>query len=455
MATVSSLSAEDLTFTLRYQYELKEIAGRFEQRMRRESWKPNETAIVVCDVWDLHHSLNAVRRIGEFGPRLNEVLKEARGQGVTIVHSPSDCMDAYVEHPARHRAIETPKAAELPDDIRSWCSRIPQEEKTVYPLDQSDGGDDDDPEEHAEWAAKLKAMGRNPGTPWKRQSDLITIDDRRDYISDRGDEVWSILEHRGIENVILTGVHTNMCVLGRPFGLRQMARNGKNVVLMRDMTDTMYNPARWPYVSHFTGNDLIVSHIEKFVCPTITSDQILGGKPFRFKDDKRTHRASEISEDETQRFIRHWSLMPVPGSWAVASPNLKDYTGVVWYRCSVRLRDNWIEPSGVVFEHRRQSVGLKVWFNGHELKRRPDRKRGSRYLIKKDLIEANDANLLVVRLDKGQGDRGWQVAPRVLSNDQQLELKGRWQFRIGDDPAWSNIPLPARYGTSTDIVFEP
>jgi len=38
-------------------------------------------------------------------------------------------------------------------------------------------------------------------------------------------------------------------------------------------------------VSHFKGTELIVEHIEKFVCPTITSDQILGGKPFRFKGD--------------------------------------------------------------------------------------------------------------------------------------------------------------------------
>ena len=29
-----------------------------------------------------------------------------------------------------------------------------------------------------------------------------------------------------------------MCVLGRPFGLRQMARLGKNTALVRDMTDT-------------------------------------------------------------------------------------------------------------------------------------------------------------------------------------------------------------------------
>ena len=121
---------------------------------------------------------------------------------------------------------------------------------------------------------------------------------QHDYISDRGDEVWNILEQRGIKCVILTGVHTNMCVLGRPFGLRQMVRNGKCVVLMRDMTDTMYNPARWPYVSHFTGTDLVISHVERPVCPTITSDQLLGGKPFRSPDDQRRHLVIVMAEDE-------------------------------------------------------------------------------------------------------------------------------------------------------------
>jgi len=66
-----------------------------------------------------------------------------------------------------------------------------------------------------------------------------------------------------------------------------MAKNGKNVVLMRDMTDTMYNPQRAPMVSHFRGTELIIEHIEKYVCPTVTSDQIIGGEPFRFKADTR------------------------------------------------------------------------------------------------------------------------------------------------------------------------
>ena len=43
---------------------------------------------------------------------------------------------------------------------------------------------------------------------------------------------------------------------------QMMAKQGINVTLMRDMTDTMYNPKMAPFVSHFTGTDLVVEHIE-------------------------------------------------------------------------------------------------------------------------------------------------------------------------------------------------
>ena len=292
--------AGDLNLKLRYQAETGFLSGRFHIRHRDEAWKPEQTAIIVCDVWDQHHSKNAVDRVAEFAPRLNQLLKAARQQGVVTIHAPSDCMAAYNEHPGRLRAQMTPKAAFVPHGCQHWCSRIPAEERGVYPIDQSDGGADDDPATAEAWAKELAAMGRNPGLPWQKQSDLITIDSDQDYITDKGDEVWNVLEDRGIQNVILTGVHTNMCVLGRPFGLRQMARNGRNVVLMRDMTDTMYNPQRWPYVSHFTGTDLIVSHIERYVCPTITSDQMIGGQPFRFRQDTRPHLVMLIADDEYQ-----------------------------------------------------------------------------------------------------------------------------------------------------------
>lgn len=272
--------------------------GRFEVAEKAESWDPKRTAFLVCDMWDLHHCLNAVRRGAEMAPTMDRVLKEARGRGAIVIHAPSDCVAAYKDHPARKRAVETPRSKALPPMIGTWCYKIPSEEKGVYPIDQTDGGEDDDPAEHKEWEAKLSAMGRNPKAPWKSQTDLLTIDAEKDYISADGPEVWSILERQGVENVVLLGVHLNMCVLGRPFGLRQMAKNGKNVALMRDMTDTMYNPARAPYVGHFAGTDLMIEHVEKFVCPTITSDQLLGGAAFKFKDDKRPLVACVISEDE-------------------------------------------------------------------------------------------------------------------------------------------------------------
>jgi lysophospholipase L1-like esterase/nicotinamidase-related amidase len=276
---ISSLAAETpLSLTL----QSRSPAGR--ATLVKEQWLPSLTAIIVCDMWDLHHCKNAVIREGEMAPRFNEVLEKARKDGVLIIHAPSSCMKPYEGTPARERAKTAPASARLPDKIGDWCKQIPAEEQSVYPLDQSDGGEDDDLVKHAAWAKELEAKGLNPKAPWTKQIDTLRIDQDKDAISDSGVEIWNLLESKNIDNIILMGVHLNMCVSGRPFGLRQMAKNGKHVVLMRDMTDTMYNPARWPFVSHTRGTELFTQHVERLICPTITSDQFIGGQPFAFSD---------------------------------------------------------------------------------------------------------------------------------------------------------------------------
>jgi type 1 glutamine amidotransferase len=119
-----------------------------------------------------------------------------------------------------------------------------------------------------------------------------------------------LLEQRGIKNVILMGVHTNMCVLGRPFGIRQMVYQGKNALLMRDMTDSMYNPKQKPQVSHFRGTELVIEHIERHWCPTVTSTDFTGQAPFRFKGDERPYvvlvaGGNEYHADETMPNLAH------------------------------------------------------------------------------------------------------------------------------------------------------
>ncbi|QDV47792.1 Trehalose utilization [Stieleria neptunia] len=300
ISDVSPVSAQTLNWQLRYQQPAAEGSPRFHRLTRDEQWDPARTAVIVCDMWDSHHCVNAVRRVAQLAPRIDRFCDTLRERGVTIIHAPSSCMAAYENHPARARVSAIPAAVSMPDDIASWCDQIPSEEAAAYPIDQSDGGEDDDAEDHQLWAERLAAIGRNPRAPWQRQVDVIGIDDQRDFISDSGTDIWNILTHRGIDNVILVGVHTNMCVLGRPFGLRRLAAAKKNVVLARDLTDTMYDHRAWPYASHFTGTDLIVDHIERYVCPTISSDQVLGDQAFRFAGDHRVRLLMLVAENEYQ-----------------------------------------------------------------------------------------------------------------------------------------------------------
>ncbi|MFN0197953.1 MAG: nicotinamidase, partial [Planctomycetaceae bacterium] len=189
LSLAASASAEDFQFQARKRVETKPESGRYHAVVESKSWNPQQTCLIVCDMWDLHHCLNATRRGTEMAPRMNALLKEARQRGVQIIHAPSGCMDAYKDHPARKRAMLIPQSKNLPPDIGNWCYSIPAEEKGVYPIDQADGGEDDDLAEHKEWADKLTAMGRDPRSPWKSQTDLLDIEEG-DLISDSGEEIW-------------------------------------------------------------------------------------------------------------------------------------------------------------------------------------------------------------------------------------------------------------------------
>ncbi len=130
-----------------------------------------------------------------------------------------------------------------------------------------------------------------------RQIDTLEIADN-DAITDN-DEAFYLMRERGIENVVVLGVHTNMCVLGRPFSIRRMCAQGQNVVLVRDLTDSMHDSLSAPLgLDHFRATDLVIEHIEKYWCPTITSQDFLGGVAFHFREDHRPHVVFVIGEDE-------------------------------------------------------------------------------------------------------------------------------------------------------------
>src|SRR5580704_10199349 len=97
--------------------------GGFVVHETAETWDAHQTAVIVCDVWDAHHCLNAVRRVEELAPRMNQFVEEARRRGALVIHAPSGCMEPYKNHPARKRAQDAPTAANLPSDIGPWCKQ--------------------------------------------------------------------------------------------------------------------------------------------------------------------------------------------------------------------------------------------------------------------------------------------------------------------------------------------
>ncbi len=249
--------------------------GEYVVREYPASLESKQTAIVICDMWNEHWCKGATRRVAEMAPRMHQVVAAARKKGVLIVHAPSGCMEPYKDTPQRTLAQAAPPAKALPKDIAGWCGKLPGE--PALPIDDSDGGCDDEPT-------------CPQGSPWKRQIDAIEIAPG-DAVTDSGPEFWNLLSQRGVKNVIVMGVHTNMCVSGRPFALRQMAKNGKNVFLARDLTDSMYNSRRSPFVHHRRGTELVIEHIEKHICPTILAADIAGDPP-------QPHAVFMIGEDE-------------------------------------------------------------------------------------------------------------------------------------------------------------
>jgi nicotinamidase-related amidase/type 1 glutamine amidotransferase len=282
LLTVSAVADEPMTLHARSRIEVEHGTNRWHSTVQPIAWKPSETCIVVCDMWDDHWCKQSAARVGEMAPKMNAVIKAAREKGMFIIHCPSDTMEFYKDYPQRKLAQSAPVVkTELP--LERWVYLDKAREGDKLPIDDTDGGCDCDPP-----VKNYRA--------WSRQHEAIEIADQ-DAITDSA-EAFYLMKQKGIQNVIVMGVHTNMCVLGRPFSIRQMVRQGQNVVLMRDMTDTMYNPAKAPFVSHFTGNDLIAEHIEQYWCPTITSTDFVGGEAFRFKDDTRKHVAILMSEPE-------------------------------------------------------------------------------------------------------------------------------------------------------------
>ncbi len=249
----SSPAAKGMSMTLQLRTRVQPFRASSDgtEATFSQTFPTANTAIIITDMWDKHWCRGATVRVGEIAHRMEPLLEKARASGILIIHAPSETMSFYADTPGRKLAEAAPRS-------------VPPQEPVVHdppvPVDDHDGG--------------CTTPGDTRGHVWSRETPLLTIKPG-DVISDNGSEIYNVLRQRHIDTVFFMGVHANICILNRSFGIRQLSQWGLRCVLVRDLTDVMYDSASPPYVSHEAGTELVIEYIEKYLAPTVTSIQML------------------------------------------------------------------------------------------------------------------------------------------------------------------------------------
>jgi len=212
--------------------------------LRTEHVDPKNVGVIAVDVWNFHWCKTATMRVDAIVPRMNKALDEARSLGMTVMLCPRDVDDNYVGYPQRERVFVLP-VIPVPKVMEVTCPPVPDA-----------GG----------CACGNERCAVNYG--WDGMHPALRIDEG-DWMPDTQAEVYSICQQRGLTHLIYVGFHTQVCLLGKPMGLRAMKSAGLKCMLARDMTDAHpgYDPSR-----DFTpdlNTEQVVEHFEKHLAPTI------------------------------------------------------------------------------------------------------------------------------------------------------------------------------------------
>ncbi|MHB1556109.1 MAG: NPCBM/NEW2 domain-containing protein [Isosphaeraceae bacterium] len=213
-------------------------------RTAAERVDPRRVGVIAVDVWNYHWCKTATMRVDALVPRIDRALEAARALGMTVMLCPSDVVDNYVGYPQREAVFALPRV-DVPSPVEVTCPPAPDAGGCACGRERC--------------AVNYGWDGMHPGL-------RIGPDD---LMPDTRAEVYAICRKHDLTHLIYVGFHTQVCLLGKPMGLKAMKSAGLTCVLARDMTDAHpgYDPARG-----FTpdlNTELVVEHFEKYLAPTI------------------------------------------------------------------------------------------------------------------------------------------------------------------------------------------
>jgi len=245
LAVVESYAA-----TLNLEAQRRDIASGA-PTMERVEVDTSKVGVIVVDMWNFHWCKTSTARVGALVPRMNRCLEELRQMGAQVFLCPTDVADNYVGTPM----VESVLAVEP--------MTIPKLKKIDCPSAPDGGGCTCGPGNRCQ--VNYGWDGMHP--------DLVVGEN--DLMPNDPEMLYAILRKRGITHLIFMGVHTQVCLLGKSIGMRNMLEAGFQCYLCRDLTDAhgMYDPVKGITPDAFTAG--VVAHFERYLAPSINMAETL------------------------------------------------------------------------------------------------------------------------------------------------------------------------------------
>ena len=221
---------------------------------------PKHVGIVIVDMWNYHWCMTWAEQAGGMYTRMNKALEGARKLGMTVLWAPTDVAGMYAGTPQRERALATPYVP-LPKVREYHCAfTIP------YGTCHCGPG--------IPCVVNYGHDGMHPGI-------VIAPDD---LIVSGTQELYSICKAHGLTQLLYMGGAVNICLTGKPEGLKPMYEAGLDGWVARDLVEawTEYNPKKGFTPDMGTAQSVV--DLERAGVPTLNMVDEL--RAFGLWDDK-------------------------------------------------------------------------------------------------------------------------------------------------------------------------
>lgn len=158
-----------------------------------------------------------------------------------------------------------------------------------------------------------------------------------------------------------------------------------------------------------------------------------------------------------------WGLVQVPGDWGREQPALRNYDGFAWYRTFVFVPLSWPDDPVTLVLGKIDDCD-ETFVNGKRVggtgsfppAARTAWQQERRYRVPADAVRKGGWNMITVRVYDSGGKGGIVEGPVELRTRRRVvKLPRRWQFRVGDDPAWALWPAnpDSKEGTQMAVDY--